>query len=73
MNQINLNYLNHKFKQYLKYTIKDYICEKCNILVFYSNDENRYYDLDFTYDPCGDFDQEYKLNCEEQIIKNIIE
>ena len=67
---INLNYLGHSFKLSRKYNMgedADYVCEHCNVLVWYRNDN------DIFWFNIPDYWIKLKLSCNEMIIKNIIE
>ena len=76
MNILDKNYLGHDFKKYiwmpiLNYLDDDYICKKCNIIIEFG------YSTDYTYKQIfGKYtrlDCEFKLTCDEYLIKNIIE
>jgi hypothetical protein len=66
---IDKNYLGHILEDANNLSYKDYICKKCNALIWVSNGVYRVL-IGTAKD--GHFDK-LELNCEEYIIKNIIE
>lgn len=72
----NRYYLNHKFIEYDGFGLSDFVCEKCNMIIYHSKDI-----LKFSEKYCiirddgqnGEIDDMPNITCEEYIIKNIIE
>ena len=63
---IDLNYKNHSFKQSEGLETYFYVCINCNAKMWYYDKYNRY-----NFYSC--YDENFKLTCEEWIIKSIIE
>lgn len=71
-------YLNHKFIPCDKYGLSDFICEKCNVIIYHSKN-NELIDCPYSIvEECdendnGELGEDLHLICEEWIIKGIIE
>lgn len=70
---LNINYLGHTFIFYkvdLTCYVDEFICEKCNIIVWCDNFTIKYYYIRPNYHW---FSELLELTCDEHVIKNIIE